>query len=188
MFFNIDVRVYLVNRNLHKPLRYTAIILLLLVSVFFSAGYFIVFQAERQQIKNDMTAIIESGHLESSYVTLELTPQEFKKLNINKDELRINGSLYDIVIRERSGEKIKLVCLLDKKETSLLASLRSIYTELPFAGNSLPHQLISFLQNCFHENAESQGGYFPCLEILLHKECFCYFSPAMEVINPPPVS
>ncbi len=106
--------------NLKKSLAF----LILLVLLFNSIGYYLLFEVKRHVIKKEMQAAIQ--HRSSKMVILKIDhpekDREFQR--IDKKEFRYKGAMYDIVREISTGNTTVFVCIHDVKETGLFAGLK----------------------------------------------------------------
>ena len=90
------------------------------------AGYLVLVLLAQEHIREDVRAALRGGAPEAALVTLVLpSPADTEDAAaiqwIGEDEVRCNGSLYDIVRRYSSGDSTYLICLSDAEEDELLA-------------------------------------------------------------------
>lgn len=98
--------------------------LILLVLLFNSIGYYLLFELKKYVIKKEMQSAIR--HPSSKMVVLKIDhlekDHEFQR--IDKKEFRYKGAMYDIVREITTGHTTVFVCILDAKETGLFAGLK----------------------------------------------------------------
>ena len=102
-----------------------AVISLLVVFLFNSMGYYIVFKAEQWQIKSEVRSQIRSGFENDSQLKITISRAEFSsiELNDNGQEINYKGHLYDIARISETANTITYYCINDSKEESLFATL-----------------------------------------------------------------
>lgn len=101
----------------------------ILVFLFNSMGYFVVFQLEQFAAREEMRSNIDLGVFDSRITVLSInntllsnTNSSFQKFG---NEFIYNGQLYDIVKSENKGNETVFYVLNDQKEEHLFASLEN---------------------------------------------------------------
>ncbi|MBL0328081.1 MAG: hypothetical protein IPP64_01350 [Bacteroidetes bacterium] len=165
---------------------------MLSIFLFNTVGYFLVFVAQKKQIKKEIRAQINSGYLNES-LTAILT---FSKLELNKvefmdegKEIRHNGKMYDIVKYTETETTISYYCIDDSKENSILSYLDNHVKSHVGGGkpvkdgksNSMKDNVIkvyfSTENNFYFMQNETTVNFFPV-------ETFCLSSKKKKDIHP----
>ncbi|MGB3075099.1 MAG: hypothetical protein WBB36_07250 [Chitinophagales bacterium] len=170
-----------------------AFLSLLLMLLFYAAGYYLLFTFNELRIKKEMNALIRSGLVDDHYAVLTFPADQFESMKVETHEFVYEGERYDIVNEVTSGDKIIVTCIQDEKEAALISSLRSYLgkddsaPQNPAPGNNSIN-LFKFLQTDFI-TAFSQ--HFPTVSnsnINAAYSLFIYQWPITSLNNPPPES
>lgn len=102
-------------------------ILLLLILLFQSAGYLIVFKVQQTLIRHEIKQQIKAGIPESEQVLLIIShaTQQNREVfqRIHSREFRYHGKMYDVIKREEKNGTTWFYCIGDEQETRLFARL-----------------------------------------------------------------
>lgn len=100
-------------------------ILFLIVFLFNIMGYYPVFLLRQQNIRNELTDIINQNIASGILTVLSFEKSQINSIQwLKKNEFNYQGDLFDIVMTEISENgKIYYYCFLDKKEKHLLVQL-----------------------------------------------------------------
>ncbi len=106
-----------------------ALYLLLPVLLFNSAGYYLMFEWRREQIREEMSTALLNRVGKQVVLTIpdNASPGDFRR--IHSREFFYKGSLYDIISESRAGNATVFICVHDKKESRLLAYLEQASRE-----------------------------------------------------------
>ena len=100
-------------------------ILITLLFLFNTMGYYFVFLFTRQMVRNEMQQSIKAGSYGRSSVVMDISNPsknpDFKR--ISKDEFLYKDKLYDIISESVSPDRVVFVCIHDMKEDRLFATL-----------------------------------------------------------------
>ena len=112
----------------HKKIHNVISIALLLLILFQSTGYLVIFKVQQQQIRREIKSRIKAGVSEDELVLLKFPTywrevETFQCQFIKDHEFRYNGTMYDIVRQVTRGDSTWYYCLTDEKETFLFAQL-----------------------------------------------------------------
>lgn len=105
-----------------------AAIFLLVLLVFQSVGYFLVFKLRQNEIRSEIKQQILSGMPDDKLVLLKIADSLTNIPNkqflwIHKGEFRYHGQMYDIARSIRQDGETWFYCIADTKETQLVANL-----------------------------------------------------------------
>jgi hypothetical protein len=118
-------------------MRRIAAILMTLLFLFNTMGYYFVFSYSRCLFRNEMKQCIRAGDFEKSSIILKIKDPsrcaDFERLG--KDEFRYMNDLYDIVSEFRSGDTTIFICINDNKEEQLLAGFHNFIESTTFQNN-----------------------------------------------------
>ncbi len=97
----------------------------LIVFLFNIMGYYPVFLLRQQNIRNELTHIINHNIASGILTVLSFEKSQINSLQwLKKNEFSYKGDMYDIVLKEIGQDgKIYYYCFLDKKEKHLLVQL-----------------------------------------------------------------
>ncbi len=100
----------------------------------FSAGYWLVYQCNREAIRQQMTQAIAAGQFSSAaIVSIRLSPFEPSAFHdfelVEENEIRLNGQMFDIVQLRWQKNCLLLDCVADKAETDLIANYNRFLEE-----------------------------------------------------------
>ena len=102
---------------------------LLLLLLFQTASYLLVFKIQQYQIRKEIKQQIKAGVPEDELVllkiplSLESSAHNDQFQRIHDREFRYQGEMYDIVRQEQHGDTTWYYCLWDEKESELFAQL-----------------------------------------------------------------
>jgi hypothetical protein len=124
-----------------KRIYSVAFLLILLVN---SAGFYIYYVIQLQQIKEEMR---EALKLKPDYELniLVLSRQAYAEAKVEDHEIRVNGKMYDVARTKISGDQVTVYCLHDKAEDDLMGFLAEII-RTPLKENShVPDEILEFI-------------------------------------------
>jgi hypothetical protein len=131
-------------------------IILLFVFLFNSMGYLIVFKTMQYQAKKEIKSIIKNNLKPNELTEFCFAEKDLVKLVwLEKGKEFIhNGTLYDIVRTEKTGEKTVFCCINDKQEEQLFADLEEqvnlhIASDKPVKNDSSKQLVKSVLEDYF---------------------------------------
>ncbi len=134
----------------------------------------------RQEMKVKLKALPDE-QLEE----ITLSNDTFQKINIDENEVELNGKMYDIARIESKGNKYVIYALHDNHEDGLLSFLDEVVKRSNNDKKPMPSQLLQFISLVFIP--PSNNFYFP--PILTEKH-FCLYSNSYSsfhsAIEPPP--
>ena len=158
--------------------------------LFYTAGYYFVFQAQQWQLKKEAREIIQSGKVSSNYKSFQISLEDYFAA-VNGDEIIFEDLIYDIVSSEWHGSTITILCLPDEKESNLLKELwnflsHNIPTEE--SGSDGNDVLLKFLDTFFIAVIQPEYSHSPC--IYSQGQCLYsyYLPPVVAHFSPPPES
>ncbi|MEP7129382.1 MAG: hypothetical protein ABI729_10960 [Chitinophagales bacterium] len=170
-----------------------AFLSLLLMVLFYAAGYYLLFTFNELRIKKEMNALIRSGLLADQYTVLTFPASHLESMKVETAEFVYEGNRYDIVKEVTSGDKVIVTCLQDVKEAALISSIRSYLgkddsaAQNPAAGNNSIN-LLKFLQTDFITSASQRSPVASTSNINSVYTLFIYQWPITSLNNPPPES
>ncbi len=97
---------------------------LLTVILFNSAGYYLLFELHKYQIKKEMKAIIQSNPANFTILKIDDVENDKEFRWVHKKEFRYKGSMYDIVRMKKNGNTTVFICIHDTRESKLFAGLQ----------------------------------------------------------------
>lgn len=174
-------------------MKIVAFLISLLITLFYAAGYFIVFTFQQQYIKKEMKQLIRSGMFSAQYETFTFAPAQLELLKVEPHEFVYGGKMYDIVKTSSDGELVTVICIQDEREKELISQFSKYLShsasshQSPGQGNSTA-SLLHFLQTVFIT---------PCSQLTVINEIAAqgsfyqltiYQWPASTLFNPPPES
>jgi hypothetical protein len=100
-------------------------ILFLIVFLFNIMGYYPVFLLRQQNIRNELTHIINQNIASGILTVLSFEKSQINSLQwLKKNEFSYKGDLFDVIMTEsRENGKIYYYCFVDKKEKHLIVQL-----------------------------------------------------------------
>ena len=160
---------------------------ILFVSVFLLhvAGVYTYFGVRLMAIHQEMKAKLKALPTEQLEKII-LSKTDFKKINLEEDELELDGRMYDVAKIEEKGNEFILYALHDVNEDSLLSLLDEMVKRSSNDKKPVPSQLLQFLslifisaQNEFYFNLAIKQEHF-------FSYCNNYSSFRSSIEGPPP--
>jgi len=169
-------------------LKIAVTVLLLFLISFLSGGYYFAFYLNRIEARTKVLDEINRGELPKPLQSFILTQNQLEKMEVDENELMVDGKWYDIVKTEHCDGYIIAFCIADEKETDLIASLNSFYDDLPIRNdNSLPQQLIHLLESSFEKETELASKFLSSSMELMERQVSIPLSAiAARPLYPPP--
>jgi hypothetical protein len=127
-FFTFADRCWFMN--LKKILTYSFLVLFL----FNSIGYYILFELSKYVIQSEMQAAIHRKPSKLTVISVvnTLNDRDFQRLD--KKEFRYKGLMYDVVREIKTLHATVFICIHDTKESNLYAGLKRVnHNRLHFA-------------------------------------------------------
>ena len=102
--------------------------ILLLLLLFQSTGYFVIFKIQRMRIRGEIKSQMKQGISEEQLVILKIPNSKQNELiqpwwMMDENEFRYYGKMYDVVRKWERGDTTWYYCLEDEKESLLFADL-----------------------------------------------------------------
>lgn len=99
-------------------------IVLLLLFIYGTVGYFVAFQVERYTVRQEIKHRIKQGvpTEELTIISDDATNSRLNWVKPNK-EFRINGKMYDVVSKRVEGNTVYYSCINDTQEDKLFENL-----------------------------------------------------------------
>ena len=167
-------------------MKITGSICSLIIILFYTAGYFLVFQMQQNETRAYMKQLIRSGRFSEQYETFHFSKNEFAKQKVNESELIVEKKIYDIVRIIEEASTVTVICIHDEKEEALLGYLQMAVNANSSNEHSPAASLLQFLDTVFiispdiHQYKSEEDSFLVpyCLTI--------YQAPAAAMGNPPP--
>jgi hypothetical protein len=112
-------------------MRHISAILLTLVLIWQSLGYFSYFEVSKVKISNEVKTFIKNGVPKDQLVPFIFSIQDYQNLKWKKHlkEFKYKDHLYDVVDKKNKNGKVILSCLSDIKETNLFHNLDQLVSK-----------------------------------------------------------
>lgn len=94
---------------------------LLVLFLFNSCGYYLLFLVLKHDIKLEMTGILSRG--EGEQVTLRIHKDDARLVWVDKNEFDYHGKRYDVAKIQEKDDYLIIECIEDTLETDLIAGL-----------------------------------------------------------------
>ena len=98
-------------------------IILLLLFLFNTLGYYLVFSYNQFVLRTEIRTLIKSHLFDNACAVLQIDDplhnKDFRRLN--EEEFRYKGVLYDIVSEETNSSGLTIRCIIDCQEDNLIA-------------------------------------------------------------------
>lgn len=141
-------------------------IIALLIALYGTAGYLIVFQVSREVFRSEMRAAIERNDPEEKVADFSFSKSYWKTIQTGDNEFMIDGKIYDIVSYKETKNSILVSAICDSNENNLLGLFSKTQSHSGGSG-SLPEGLIDFLDSLMvaDEGAENNPYFLADLAI-----------------------
>jgi hypothetical protein len=106
-------------------------VLMLAILLINAAGFYVYYIIELQRIHTAMRAQLRNLP-EERLTRISLTPKEYADVNVEENEIRMHGQMFDIARLTVTDDSVIVFALHDKREDNLLAFLNDI-TSKPFS-------------------------------------------------------
>jgi|WetSurMetagenome_2_1015567.scaffolds.fasta_scaffold26078_3 hypothetical protein len=113
--------------------------ILLLLFLFNSMGYYVVYEFNKMLVKRETRAIIRSNSGKLIVIRVEDAEHHPGFARIDKDEFIYENRMYDVVSEKKEGDVTIFTCIHDNKEERLVSGLKKV------SGNKLATILISHI-------------------------------------------
>lgn len=156
----------------------------LLITIFLNtSGYVLIYKKQQYDIKKEMFRKI------STIIDLRLlTKLKLSKTSLpewkDENEIKFNGSLYDIVKKEDKGSYVILYCINDQKEENVLKNFSKHFDDQNKNSSSKRtiavfsfNAVVNFIYTLHKESVFSEN-------IIANKDC--YKSIIKNITSPPP--
>jgi hypothetical protein len=122
-------------------MRHISALLLTLVLIWQSLGYFSYFEISKMKISNEVKTYIKNGVPKDQLIPFTFTVQEYQNIQWIKPlkEFKYKQHLYDVVDKKSENGQIILSCLSDVKETNLFQNLDQIVSKKLADPNNSSH-------------------------------------------------
>jgi DNA gyrase/topoisomerase IV subunit A len=170
-------------------------ILLFLVMILCSSGFFIAFQISLRSIKHTQRQIILSSDLKDKFIfefafAKKVSKNQHQDISfVEKDEIRYRGKMYDIISQHEKGDSIFIKCINDEQEDYTIALSENNLVKDQQARNEKNLSLLKFNLDVYTSISDKRSllsfsikqtikYHFPAKEKLLF--------PIINVPSPPP--
>lgn len=130
MIFDMDIMTCssatsLGCNRLSPNLKKISAIALFGIFLFNTTGYYLLFLAEKMEIKEEIREEINAGYIDEQETTITLARSELSKVEFDDggEEIIYKDHLYDIVKTAESSTAITYYCINDSAEESLFSAL-----------------------------------------------------------------
>jgi hypothetical protein len=113
--------------------------ILLLIFLFNSMGYYVVYEFNKMLVKREVRAIIRNNPGKFIVIRVEDAAHHPDFTWLEKDEFVFENRMYDVVSEKRQGNVSVFTCIHDNKEERLVSGLKKV------SGNKLATILISHI-------------------------------------------
>ncbi len=149
-------------------------------------------------VSADLTSIHgivqRENHTSASLSVITVTPDDFATgyaRYTDKEEINVNGRLYDIADKQKDGDNVKLTVSYDEKEEGLIADLKNIFESWfgTQGGDSTKQPLVKQLELFKDFIPTAQLSFNLASKITKHtiSTAFVFIeSPAIAVLKSPP--
>jgi hypothetical protein len=149
------------------------------------AGVYTYFGVRLMAIHQEMKAKLKTLPQEQ-LERIILSKKDFNKINLEEDELELNGKMYDIAQIEEKGNEFIIYALHDESEDSLLGLLDEMVKRSSNDKKPVPSQFLQFLSLVFISSQHEFhfGRTFDQKHFSFYSNLYFSFRPSIEV--PPP--
>jgi hypothetical protein len=153
------------------------------------AGSYLFLHIQKNKIRKEVTALINSGIKEKDFIVLKFTKEESEtKLHWKHSrEFEYNGRMYDIVDQSHKGDSLFYTCYEDHKESRLNAEKEKIIAKAlgqdPFRKKQADH-IKGFFKTVFSQDAFAWKP-TPALPSIFQ---FSFFNFQFSIFYPSPPS
>ena len=145
-------------------------------------GYYVIFEVSKHVFRNEMQTKIQQPSSQLTMLKIVNVDGDREFQRIDKKEFRFKGRLYDIVREIKTGETTLFICLHDKKESNLFASLKRVNQNKNLFAIWEQVVMIFSSQPCFDLNPSfTKTVIFPRIDITLKSPMLPTWSPPPEV-------
>jgi len=161
----------------------TAVLLFILLLQ--GGGFMLLLLLQQNALKDEMHSKMERG--EVSLHKIILSHSVYINSLVEKDELLIDGKLFDIQSKEAIGDDISLLVVYDEEEDDLIQEIKKYVRRNCRHNKSLPESSIqlftmNFIGSSFHC---SNFDLYSC-ELHFITKRILFSNPTDEVFTPPP--
>ncbi len=163
--------------KLNEALAISVIVLFL----FNSAGYYLLFELNKHAARHEMTIAIQQHPEKLTVLTINDVTTNIEFQWIHKNEFRYKGEMYDVVHEIKTGLKTVFICKHDTRESRLFAGLKRVNQNK--ANMALWEQPVMIFQSesgIDLSSLRSGSLIFPFIIILLPSSTLSAWSPPPE--------
>jgi hypothetical protein len=106
-----------------------------------SGGMLLFYQLQQCSIQYRMQQVLNNG--ETTFEKLTLILDDYAKSKISRDEIRLNGKMYDVRSVKFLKGKVELLAVCDMEEEDILEKINKLLKHSTKSKNSVPGYLIS---------------------------------------------
>lgn len=169
-----------------------AVLFLLSIFLFNTAGYYFVFKAAQYQVRSDIQNEIKSGFDSDELETLIINKNNLAAIEWLESgkEMRYHDQLYDIVKSTETSSTITFYCINDIKEKSLFSKLEDhinthVLSTVPVKNNS-SKKLFDTVVKVYFSTDRSFSFVQAASDIHFFTPNFNYTSALIKTNSPPP--
>lgn len=149
------------------------------------AGVYTYFGVRLMAIRQEMKAKLKTLP-DEQLEKIVLSKKDFQKIDIEENEIELNGKMYDIAKVEEKGNQYIVYALHDEHEDNLLSFLDEIVKRSSNDKKPVPSQLLQFISLVFipSSNSFSFGQTITEKHFCLYSNLYSSFRSSIE--SPPP--
>ncbi|MDD5570256.1 MAG: hypothetical protein PHD97_03775 [Bacteroidales bacterium] len=164
-------------------------ILFLFVFLFQFFGYYFLFKANQNTIRNEIRE--QKCDVDKRIEKLKIPVAIFNKIKIKKDEIKYNNKLYDIKKVEFTDDTAIVYCINDTKEENIIAEFKEFVEQITDFSKPNNKQLPKFIFKVVSSKYISPENFITSNSSYLQQCIFFKYEesllvPDIEVIKPPP--
>jgi hypothetical protein len=163
----------------------------LIIFTFSMVGFFLVFKIQQYQVRKEIKHLIKNGLPETQLVQININSRNQSELKWeDENEFRYQGAMYDVVrIEKKDDSTIIYYCVSDEQETILFANLdEQVKKNMDSKNNGINpiKNLFKILSTLHYTQDTHTSTFFQIKESGEGEFAFVYFSPALDILSPPP--
>ena len=120
----MQISLSLPAKNYFSDLKIVTAYIILLVFLFNSVGYYLLFELDKLLIRKEMAAVIHDSQLPLIILRITDAKRDHDFHRTDKGEIEYKGSFYDVVREIGKGDDRVFICLHDSREEGLFAGLK----------------------------------------------------------------
>ncbi len=127
-----------------RKIGYIVLILIILMPSF---GYFLIFKIQQHFAQTEMLKQLNNDLARTEKIMLSFA--DFKKNQVDDHEIFFNGKMYDIKLVKYSGNLVELLVINDTKEEKILEKINYLITHSHHGHNNQINHLINLLSQIY---------------------------------------